>query len=82
MTYIRNWFNPQLKYQNLKRKAEKNTMTDDDIEFMWVPWTLLNNIEPDNLLSCCHTKSNRHPKVKRPSLDLSKDDLKMGFLIL
>jgi hypothetical protein len=45
MTSVRNWFNPQLKYQNLKRTAAKNTMTDDDIKFMWIPWTLLENIE-------------------------------------
>ena len=45
LTFIRSWFNPQLKYQNLKKEATKNTMTEDDIEFMWIPFSLLNNIK-------------------------------------
>ena len=45
MTLIRNWYNPQLQYQNLKKEASKNQMTKDDIAFMWIPWTLLDNIE-------------------------------------
>ena len=46
-TLIRNWYNPQLKYQNLKRKASKNKMTNDDKDRMWVPWTVLHNIEDE-----------------------------------
>ena len=48
LALIRNWFNPQLKYKNLKKEASKNPMTQDDIEFMWVPWTLLNNVKNED----------------------------------
>ena len=45
MTLVRNWFNTQLTYQNLKRNWVKNAMSTEDIDRMWKPWTVLDNIE-------------------------------------
>ena len=51
LTLIRNWYNPQLQYRNLKREASKNQMTKDDKNFMWIPWTVIDNIEHrDNIM--------------------------------
>ena len=48
MRIVRTWFNPHLKFINLKRKAVKNLMSTDDIEIMWMPWTVFHNIEHEN----------------------------------
>ena len=45
MTVVRNWFNTQLTYQNLKRNSAKNTMSTEDIKRMWKPWTISQNIK-------------------------------------
>ena len=45
ITLIRNWFNPLLQYKNLKRTAIDNVMVKEDIDSMWMPWTVLDNIE-------------------------------------
>ena len=43
-TLIRNWFNSQLTYQNLRRNPNKNKMSADDIKRMWRPWFVAENI--------------------------------------
>ena len=44
MTLFRKWRNSQLTYQNLKRDPIKNKMSTDDIERMWKPYFVFENI--------------------------------------
>ena len=48
MTMIRTWYNPHLKFINLKRTAAKNLMSTDDINIMWMPWIVFYNLEHEN----------------------------------
>ena len=43
--FVRQWYNPQLKYRNLKRNASLNRMTPADRKTMWIPWTTFDNVE-------------------------------------
>ena len=45
MRMVRTWYNPHLKFINLKRTAVKNLMSSDDMKIMWVPWSVFHNIE-------------------------------------
>ena len=45
MTLIRDWINTQLTYQNLRRDSARNMLSKEDIKRMWVPYTVLENIE-------------------------------------
>ena len=41
----RTWYDSQLKYQNLKRfKTNNINPSDPDYQYMWKPWTILENI--------------------------------------
>ena len=50
MTLKRDWINSQLTYQNLKRDAARNVLSKEDIQRMWVPYTVLENIEHEGEL--------------------------------
>ena len=48
MSIVRTWFNPQLKYLNLKRNEEYNQLSTNDINSMWVPWIVFENVENEH----------------------------------
>ena len=50
MTMVRTWLNPQLKFINLKRRADDNMLSSEDVDSIWMPWTLTENIEHENEL--------------------------------
>ena len=43
MRMVRTWYNPHLKFINLKRTAVKNLISSDDIKIMWIPWSVFHN---------------------------------------
>ena len=45
MTIVRNWYDPQLTYQNLKKTSTKNRMSTEDKKSMWIPLAVAKNIE-------------------------------------
>ena len=44
-TIIRQWFNPQLTFTNLKTDRLQNLLSNDDTKKMWMPWMTLENIK-------------------------------------
>ena len=40
MSIVRTWFDPQLKYMNLKRNGENNQLSSNSINSIWVPWNV------------------------------------------
>ena len=44
MTTIREWYNSQLTFQNLKRER-KNFMSQEDVKSMWVPAIVFQNVQ-------------------------------------
>ena len=45
MTLQRSWYNPQLRYLNLKRLAAKNLLSQEDKDQIWIPYTVFQNVE-------------------------------------
>ena len=45
MTIGRYWFNPQLTYLDLHKSDDKNDLTLDDKNLMWIPRTVFHNLE-------------------------------------
>ena len=45
LTLTRKWKNPQLTYQNLKRDPENNELSSEDMQKMWRPYFVFDNIE-------------------------------------
>ena len=43
-TIIRQWFNPQLTYKNLKADPNLNVLSAEDMNQMWKPWMTLENM--------------------------------------
>ena len=73
MTLLRKWFNTQLTYQNLKQGVGKNEMSKDDIERMWKPFTVFENIEHAD-----EEKMTQQPDIMmiipNPEFKFKKDD--------
>ena len=62
MTLFRKWRNSQLTYQNLKRNPIKNKMSTDDIERIWKPYFVFENIRHND-----YSKADRNRAGERPS---------------
>ena len=51
MGFVRDWINPQLTYLNLKKDSTKNMMATEEIEKIWTPWTIFDNIESGDAIA-------------------------------
>ena len=44
ISWIRTWYNPHLKFPNLKRNQNLNQLSEAEKDTIWVPWTVFNNV--------------------------------------
>ena len=48
ITFVRKWLNSQLTYLNLKRNPTQNAISTEDMNKIWKPWSVFENIEDNN----------------------------------
>ena len=56
---IRYWFDSQLTYQNLKETYDENVISPEDLETIWKPWSIFENIENNEK----YTKTDKEDKI-------------------
>ena len=67
ITLIRNWLNPQLTYQNLKREISKNQVSTKEKGRMWKPWTIFRNIEHEGAVKFTNEQRDKVTIIPNPS---------------
>ena len=77
MTIIRTWYNPHLKFLNVKRLSDKNLISTEDRQIMWIPSTVFENLEQANELQKTSIKK-RFKVIPNPSFKFTRSD-KMSF---
>ena len=73
MTMVRNWYNSQLTYLNLKRTSDKNLMSTEDTNMMWKPWTVLHNVRRADEISKTD-KIDINSIIPNPDFKFTRDD--------
>ena len=57
LTNTRTWLNPHLQYLNLKRNENKNILSEQEKQSIWMPWTVTKNVRDGEQLKATDRKS-------------------------